>query len=91
MPNYRYECTNCGHAFTEFQGISEPLLTECPSCHQSSLRRLIGGGMGIIFKGSGFYTTDYKNSNRKTASDKSSSSESCSSCACQSGGSCGED
>jgi len=63
MPNYKYEC-KCGHSFTVFQGMSEKHLNECPSCKELSLKRLIGGGIGVIFKGSGFYTTDYKNKDK---------------------------
>ncbi len=59
MPTYEYECTKCGHTFEALQSISADPLKECPQC-KGRLRRLIGGGMGVIFKGSGFYTTDYK-------------------------------
>ncbi len=59
MPTYEYECTQCGQTFDAFQSISAAPLTSCPRC-QGKVRRLIGGGMGVIFKGSGFYTTDYK-------------------------------
>ncbi|KGE70763.1 FmdB family zinc ribbon protein [Spirochaeta lutea] len=60
MPSYDYECTQCGHVFEEFQSMSDPVLTECPSCGTDGLKRLIGGGLGVIFKGSGFYVTDNK-------------------------------
>jgi putative FmdB family regulatory protein len=59
MPTYDYECTKCGHTFEAFQGMNDKPLAKCPKC-KSALRRLIGGGLGVIFKGSGFYTTDYK-------------------------------
>lgn len=59
MPTYEYECRHCRHRFEEFQSISDPPLTRCPKCGKA-VRRLFGGGLGIIFKGSGFYTTDYK-------------------------------
>ena len=59
MPTYDYECTKCGHAFEAFQRMSDAPLSSCPKC-RGKVRRLIGGGMGVIFKGSGFYTTDYK-------------------------------
>ena len=62
MPTYDYRCTECGHTFDVFQRMSEDVLTECPECGKQSLRRLIGSGAGIIFKGSGFYETDYKRS-----------------------------
>ena len=60
MPTYDYRCDACGHKFDAFQRMSADVLTECPECGKSSLRRLIGSGAGIIFKGSGFYETDYK-------------------------------
>ena len=59
MPNYDYQCLNCNHCFEKFQKMSAPKLTECPEC-KGKLKRLIGSGGGIIFKGSGFYQTDYK-------------------------------
>ena len=62
MPTYDYRCEDCGHTFDAFQRMSEDVLTECPDCGKSTLRRLIGSGAGIIFKGSGFYETDYKRS-----------------------------
>ncbi|HRZ40806.1 MAG TPA: zinc ribbon domain-containing protein [Candidatus Omnitrophota bacterium] len=61
MPTYQYECSGCGHAFEKMQSITEAKLTVCPSCKKSTLHRLIGTGSGLIFKGSGFYQTDYKN------------------------------
>ncbi len=60
MPTYEYECENCGHAFEEFQYMSDKPLRKCPKCAKMKLQRLIGAGAGIIFKGSGFYETDYK-------------------------------
>ncbi|MCM8799491.1 MAG: zinc ribbon domain-containing protein [Candidatus Omnitrophica bacterium] len=59
MPTYEYECTNCKYRFEIFQGIKEAPHKFCPKCG-SSLKRLIGKGAGIIFKGSGFYATDYR-------------------------------
>ncbi|AEJ61901.1 regulatory protein, FmdB family [Spirochaeta thermophila DSM 6578] len=61
MPTYEYECTSCGHVFEAFQSISEEPIRECPECG-NTVRRLISGGTGIIFKGSGFYVTDSKKS-----------------------------
>ncbi len=58
MPTYEYQCKACNHTFEEFQSMSEPSLTTCPSCKEESLVRLIGIGAGVIFKGSGFYATD---------------------------------
>lgn len=60
MPTYEYECEACGHKFEEFQSMSDKPLKKCPSCKKQKLQRLIGSGAGIIFKGSGFYETDYK-------------------------------
>ncbi len=60
MPTYDYECRECGHMFEAFHGIKDEPLRTCPECGNDALERLIGGGAGIIFKGSGFYETDYK-------------------------------
>ncbi len=62
MPTYEYECKACGYHFEELQRITDEPLKRCPRCSKSALRRLFGGGLGIIFKGSGFYTTDYRKS-----------------------------
>jgi len=64
MPTYDYKCTECSHTFEIFQPMSAKVLKQCPICN-SKVRRLIGAGAGLIFKGSGFYQTDYKNSNSK--------------------------
>ena len=61
MPTYEYRCRTCGHQFEAFQRISEAPLTKCPECGKK-VERLISAGLGIIFKGSGFYSTDYKKS-----------------------------
>ena len=60
MPTYDYVCDNCEHAFEEFQMMSAKPLKKCPKCGKMTLRRLIGAGAGVIFKGSGFYETDYR-------------------------------
>jgi len=60
MPTYEYKCTNCNHQFETFQSINASSLTKCPKCGKDELVRLISGGGGIIFKGTGFYCTDYK-------------------------------
>jgi len=58
MPTYGYECKSCGHNFDAFQNIKDEPLKTCPECGKEELRRLINGGTGVIFKGSGFYATD---------------------------------
>ncbi|MEM8781884.1 MAG: FmdB family zinc ribbon protein [Planctomycetota bacterium] len=63
MPTYEYVCNACGHAFEEFQSITAKPLRKCPECNKLKLQRLIGTGAGIIFKGSGFYETDYRSEN----------------------------
>ena len=73
MPTYDYVCDECGHKFDVFQSIKDPVLTTCPSCGDERLRRLIGAGAGIIFKGSGFYETDYKRSRASSGGSKKSS------------------
>jgi putative FmdB family regulatory protein len=73
MPTYDYECSACGHRFEEFQNMSDPLLRKCPSCGKKKLLRLLGTGAGIIFKGSGFYETDYKQKTSTYASGKKES------------------
>lgn len=60
MPTYEYECESCGHYFEELQSITDKKLKKCPKCQKLKLNRLIGSGSGIIFKGSGFFETDYK-------------------------------
>jgi putative FmdB family regulatory protein len=68
MPTYEYECKSCGYYFDVFQSMSDSPLTTCPQCGKE-VRRLIRGGSGIIFKGSGFYVTDKKGgSNSRTSS-----------------------
>ena len=64
MPTYDYECKNCGYEFEYFQAMSEDPLDTCPECG-GELRRLIGGGTGVIFKASGFYVTDNKKQTQK--------------------------
>ena len=60
MPTYDYQCNNCGHEFEVFQSMTAGVLKKCPQCGQLSLKRLIGTGGAVIFKGSGFYSTDYR-------------------------------
>ena len=64
MPTYSYECTTCDHKFDEFQKMTDEPLKECPKC-KGEVKRLIGAGMGILFKGTGFYTTDYRSKEYK--------------------------
>lgn len=59
MPTYEYECTHCGHSFEAFQKITDKHLNKCPKCNKK-VKRLISSGVGIIFKGAGFYATDYR-------------------------------
>ena len=65
MPTYEYVCTKCGHEFEQFQSMLDQPLKKCPKCGKRSLKRLVGKGAGLIFKGSGFYITDYKKSPAK--------------------------
>lgn len=69
MPNYDYECSKCNRVFEVFQRISEEPLKTCPTCG-GRVKRLIGGGIGIIFKGSGFYSTDNKRSSASGGNGK---------------------
>ena len=66
MPTYGYACENCEHEFDEFQSITAKPLRKCPACGKLKLKRLIGAGAGIIFKGSGFYQTDYRSDSYKS-------------------------
>ena len=68
MPTYEYACPKCQHSFEAFQSMNDAPLTKCPKCGKRGVKRLIGGGAGLIFKGTGFYITDYKN---KKAPEKS--------------------
>jgi putative FmdB family regulatory protein len=61
MPTYEYACPKCGHQFELFQSMNDKPLTKCPKCGKTGVKRLIGSGAGLIFKGTGFYITDYKN------------------------------
>jgi len=74
MPTYDYVCDACQHEFELFQSITEPVKRKCPECGKNKLRRLIGTGAAIMFKGSGFYKTDYRSDTYKkhAEADKSS-------------------
>lgn len=65
MPTYEYACPKCGHQFEQFQSMRDEPLKKCPQCKKTGLKRLVGSGAGLIFKGSGFYITDYKKSGAK--------------------------
>ncbi len=82
MPTYEYECDACQYALEKFQQITEKPLKKCPECGKLKLRRLIGGGGAVLFKGSGFYQTDYRSKSYKkgASSDSPSSGDSCASC-----------
>ena len=67
MPTYDYRCTSCKHAFEEFQSMTAKVLRKCPSCGKPALERLIGTGAAVMFKGSGFYQTDYRSEGYKSA------------------------
>ena len=94
MPTYQYRCTECDYEFEEFQSMTEAAIDICPAC-KGKTQRLISGGAGLIFKGSGFYITDYRDKSYKSAADsdkasgtpKSSTSDSSSSSSSSSSGS----
>jgi putative FmdB family regulatory protein len=65
MPTYDYKCSNCGHKFEKFQSMSSAPVKKCPECGKNTAKRLIGTGAGLIFKGSGFYITDYRSEGYK--------------------------
>ena len=69
MPTYDYRCDNCGHELEAFQSITAKPLRKCPECGKLKLKRLLGTGAGLIFKGSGFYETDYRSDSYKKAAE----------------------
>jgi putative FmdB family regulatory protein len=88
MPTYEYHCDSCSYEFEEFQYIKDKPLKKCPKCSKNKLRRLISGGAAVVFRGSGFYQTDYRSdSYRKAAKaddapkSEPTSSEACKGCA----------
>ncbi|MFN3190432.1 MAG: FmdB family zinc ribbon protein [Aureliella sp.] len=89
MPTYDYECDACGHTLEIYQGINDPKKRKCPECGKLKLRRLLGTGAAVVFKGSGFYQTDYRSDSYKKAkaADKPKDSSSSDSSAKKSGGS----
>jgi len=66
MPTYQYQCSACEHAFEKYQSFSEDPIRVCPDCHEEKVSKIISGGAGLVFKGGGFYETDY---NRGKGSD----------------------
>ncbi len=70
MPTYEYVCDACEHTFDEMQGYNDPVLTKCPQCGKKKLRRLFGTGAAVLFKGSGFYETDYRSESYKSGAKK---------------------
>jgi len=74
MPTYEYECKSCGHNFDAFQNMMDEPLKSCPECSKE-IRRLINGGMGVIFKGDGFYVTDKSKSSGKSGGKSQGSSQ----------------
>jgi putative FmdB family regulatory protein len=97
MPTYDYRCNGCGHEFELFQQMRDKPKKKCPACAKNTLERLIGLGAGVIFKGSGFYETDYRSQSYKKGAEaekKTSTGDSAGgSCACgkKSAGECASD
>jgi putative FmdB family regulatory protein len=87
MPTYQYECSGCGNTLEILQSMTEKKLKKCPQCGENKLQRLIGSGSGVIFKGKGFYETDYK---RKSLGSSSSDkgSDPCQCCQAGQSGAC---
>ncbi len=79
MPTYDYVCDACGHKFEEMQSFTAEVLKTCPACKQDTLRRLFGTGAALLFKGGGFYETDYRSDSYKEAAKSDKPAESSSS------------
>ena len=79
MPTYDYKCDACGHAFEHFQSMTSDPIRKCPKCAKMKVKRLIGTGAGLIFKGSGFYITDYRDQGYKDKAKADSGADSSSS------------
>ncbi len=69
MPTYDYLCESCGYKFEQFQTITAKPIRKCPKCGKTGVQRLIGAGSGVIFKGSGFYQTDYRSESYKKSAE----------------------
>ena len=67
MPTYEYKCFACDHVFEQFQSITAAPTKRCPQCGKAKVKRMLGTGAGLIFKGSGFYITDYRSESYKSA------------------------
>ncbi len=80
MPTYGYICENCGNEFEQFQSITSNPLKKCSECDKMKLKRLIGAGAGVIFKGSGFHQTDYRSDSYKADAKKDATPAPCSGC-----------
>lgn len=76
MPTYDYKCNACSHTFEQFQSMKDKPLKKCPACGKNALERLIGIGAAVIFKGSGFYQTDYRSESYKKSADADKPAES---------------
>lgn|SRR5262245_6345447 len=76
MPTYEYQCDACNHNFDEFQSFSDKPLRKCPKCKKSKLRRVFGTGAAVLFKGSGFYQTDYRSESYKAGAKAEESAKS---------------
>jgi len=87
VPTYEYQCEHCGYKFEKFQNMSDEPLKECPKC-KGNVKRLIGKGMGIIFKGSGFYATDHRK-NVPSGQTCCGREERCDNPPCSNAGECG--
>jgi putative FmdB family regulatory protein len=76
MPTYDYQCDACEHTFELFQSINDPVKRKCPECGKSKLRRLFGTGAAVVFKGSGFYQTDYRSESYKKGAEAAKKAQS---------------